>query len=62
MTQTIPQHRLHCPACRATRPVREIGTTHVNGRRHILVQCADKACELVWAARSPGAHTRGRAA
>lgn len=51
MRQTPPQHRLHCPACRATRPAREVGTTRIGTRRHLLVQCTDKACELIWAVR-----------
>ncbi|MFD7968584.1 hypothetical protein [Streptomyces clavifer] len=46
---------MHCPACRTTRMVHKVGTCTVNTRRHLLVQCADKACELTWA-------TRGRAA
>lgn len=57
MRQTAPQHRLHCPACRATRPVREVGTARIAGGQHTLVQCIDKACELIWATRRPAHHT-----
>ncbi|MEU2251161.1 hypothetical protein [Streptomyces sp. NPDC019224] len=58
---TTPQHRLHCPACRTTRPAREVGTARIAGTWHTLVQCTDKACELIWATRTP-APARDRAA
>lgn len=51
-----------CPACRTIRTVRQVGTGTANGRRHILVQCADKACELIWATPRTATATRGRAA
>ena len=41
--------RAHCPACRAIRPVRNVGTAHVHGQPHQLMQCLDHSCELVWA-------------
>ncbi|MGQ4727046.1 hypothetical protein ACUN3E_05225 [Streptomyces sp. Ju416(a)] len=52
---------MHCPACRTTRTVRQVGTSTINNRRHTLVQCTDQACELIWATRTPAA-ARGRAA
>ncbi|MBM9621803.1 hypothetical protein ACFQ60_17800 [Streptomyces zhihengii] len=61
MKLTAPQHRLHCPACRTIRPVREVGNTRIGNRWHTLVQCVDKACELIWAIRGL-ATTRDRAA
>lgn len=43
--------RVHCPACRAPRPARRVGTATVHGQNHDLLQCLDKACELIWAHR-----------
>lgn len=50
-----PARSLHCPSCRTIRPVREIGTGRIGGRRHVLVQCAERACELVWSVRGHAA-------
>ncbi|MES9804975.1 hypothetical protein [Streptomyces cinereoruber] len=41
----------HCPACRTRRQARQVGMTTINGRRHFLIQCADRSCELTWASR-----------
>ncbi|WP_236244520.1 hypothetical protein [Streptomyces sp. CC210A] len=42
---------VHCPSCRATRTARQIHTATIHGRRHLLVECTDKTCELIWAIR-----------
>lgn len=47
----VPQRKLHCPACRTLRSVREVAAVRVNGRRHSLVQCGEGTCELIWATR-----------
>lgn len=47
----VPRQKLHCPACRTLRQVVNIGTATIHKRRHPLVQCTDKTCELIWATR-----------
>jgi hypothetical protein len=41
----------HCPSCRAPRPTQQISTVKVRGQTYDLIQCQDKACELIWAQR-----------
>lgn len=49
--KTMPVRVTHCPACRRERIARRVGTATVTGRKVVLVQCPEAACELVWAIR-----------
>ncbi|WP_326583334.1 hypothetical protein OG889_32795 [Streptomyces sp. NBC_00481] len=44
--------QVHCPGCRALRPVRILGTAAVGRRRVRLAHCLDPACDLVWSVRN----------
>ncbi|MEU1556940.1 hypothetical protein ABZ517_30165 [Streptomyces scabiei] len=45
-------HTLHCPACRAPRPTRIVGTATVTGQPMSLAQCQADGCALTWAVRT----------
>ncbi|MFC9631406.1 hypothetical protein ACFTY8_19445 [Streptomyces mirabilis] len=51
MAATKPVHvLLLCPACRAQRRCRPVGTAVVGKRRREVVECGDKSCGLQWVA------------
>lgn len=52
MARTKKNHRAHCPACRAPRPVRIVGQTTIARQTVSLTQCQAPECELIWAART----------
>lgn len=58
----VRAHLMHCPACRDTRAVREVGEATVKGCACRLVQCVDKSCELIWVTRVTVPASRARAA
>lgn len=57
-----PARLMHCPACRDTRAVREVGKATIKGRERHLIQCGDRACELIWATPRTATAERARAA
>jgi hypothetical protein len=57
---TPKTQRAHCPACRAHRHVRIVGTATVARRPVSLTQCQAPGCELIWAVRE-GSLTGSRA-
>ncbi|MBV2357814.1 hypothetical protein KUM39_26240 [Streptomyces sp. J2-1] len=43
----------YCPSCRRLRGIRIVGHATLSGDRYELAQCADRACELIWAIPAP---------
>jgi hypothetical protein len=47
-TARTPVIALFCPACRAIRKCKPIGSGSVGGKRREIVQCGEPSCELAW--------------
>lgn len=47
-TSKTPAVQVVCPACRATRRCRSIGTATVNRTRREVLECGEPTCGLQW--------------
>ena len=59
---TTPFRSVPCPACRAQRAVRRVGTATVSGSAYEIVRCPQAGCELLWLVRAERPRTAPAAA